>query len=298
MRSRWGGFGNGRKIFRSFFKVFQNQEYKNIDIEVPKKPADFNYTTSQGIWKLDATTLFRGDLPSPPGLPLLVGYATASSANGGAVTINLNNMQIPNGSLSFSNGSVQEGDLIVFAYGAGTQYVSGMDVATAGYTKVFSSALTGNDSYDCVGNIAYKVATASDTSVSSTSVTGTNVFYASSVGAVMVFRISNGIGTFNISNPMSSTRSNSAIPPVPSISSPTGNIAIAFAVSGHVYGAINMASTSFDQFISKGQNDTRDGTIGLGYKSLTSGQSFSPSISINSNTSNSSLAGIFELTII
>lgn len=297
MRSRWGGFGNGRKLFRNFFKVFQNEEYKNMEIEAPKKPADFNYTTSQGIWNLDATTLFRGDLPST-GLPLLVGYATASSANGGAVTINLNNLQVPTDSLSFSNGNVQEGDLIVFAYGAGTQYVSSMNVATSGYTEVFSSNLTGNDTYDCVGNIAYKVATAADTSVSSTSVTGRNTFYAASVGAVMVFRISNGNGTFNIFNSRSSTRSNSAIPPVPSIPSTTGNIAIAFGVSAHVYGTISMSSASFDRFISKGQNDTRDGTIGLGYKFLTPGQSFSPSMSITSNSNSSAVAGIFELTII
>jgi hypothetical protein len=253
-----------------------------------------------GIWNLES--VYESVLANPgvsgelPKTPQLIGYTNGSASNGGAVTLDLTNLIVPASSSDFSNGTVQEGDLIVFAYGAGTRYVSSMNVSTSGYTNVFGS-ITGNDTFDCVGGIAYKVATASDTSVSTTSVTGTSRSYASSLAAAFVIRSSTGSGTFSLENSQSSSKVNGTIPTIPSLTSASDSFALAFAVSGHALGSVTMTGTGFSNFTSRGQNDSRDGTIGMGYTLLNAGDTFSPSVSMTTNIYSSAVAGTVEFTL-
>lgn len=213
-----------------------------------------------------------------------VGYASATGINGSEISIPLNSLT---GGIATSPS---EGDIVIVAYGAGsynTAYpTSSRTVNTSGYADIFSDMLStvGSGSTAHIGNVSYKIMGVSpDSSVTISSVSGGTTSYMAGAGQAWVFRSS---GEFSIGGNIISDTSTSLTPASQTIekftnSVFTNSVFLSFIFGGHSRGATEVwSSASFDNFYSVGANDTRDFSLGVGYKSPTSFSSFTPSFSL------------------
>lgn len=245
---------------------------------------DFDYTTAKGIWTLRSTAQF----PKKKSLPIsFVGYATATHVNGSSFSIPLNSLT---GGIATSPTA---GDIVIVSYGASsytTAYPSSSrSVSTSDYLEIFSNMLStvGSSSYAHIGNVAYKIMGVSpDSSVTISAVSGGTTSYMAGAGQAWVFRSS---GEFSIGGNIISDTSTSLAPASQTIETFPNSLVLSFIFGGHSRGANEVwSSVSFDNFYSLGANDTRDFSLGVGYKnSPTSYSSFVPSFSLVTTDSTS-----------
>lgn len=274
MFSRWGGFRKGLQQYKNWWGELKTS---SAPASAPTSPTNFDYTTAQGIWNLNSTVQFS----KKKSLPIsFVGYASAVHANGTSFSISLSSLT---GGIATSPSA---GDIVIVSYGASsynTEYpTSSRSVSTSGYTDIFSNMLStiGTSSFAHIGNVAYKVMPASpDTSVTISAVTGGTTSYMAGVGQAWVFR---SAGTFSIGDNTVTDTSTSLTPASQTINSIPNSIVMGFLFGGHGAGSSAIwSSSSFDTFYSRGSNDTRDFSLGVGYKvSPVSYSSFTPSFSL------------------
>lgn len=274
MFSRWGGFRKGRQRYRNWWDELKAPSAPST---APTSPTEFDYTTAQGIWNLDSTVQFS----KKKSLPItFVGYASAIHSNGSSFSISLSSLT---GGIATSPSA---GDIVIVSYGAGsynTEYpTSSRSVSTSGYTDIFDSMLStiGTSTYAHIANVAYKVMEASpDASVTVSAVTGGTTAYMAGVGQAWVFRSS---GTFSIGDNIVTDTSTSLTPASQTIGTLPNSVVLSFLFGGHGLSTSAVwSSSSFDTFYSVGANDTRDFSLGVGYKeSPISYSSFTPSFSL------------------
>jgi hypothetical protein len=224
--------------------------------------------------------------------PVYVGGKTVGRLGGTAT------LSIPLTDLSGGIGSAPAvGDVVVVAYaiGSNTQVPSGeFGIETFNYTRL--AVLFRSDTNDINLDVSYKVmgdgffgpgTTDADTAVI---VSGTdNSAYAGAI-AIHVWRGVDPLTPMDVTA-TTATLGNSRIPNPPAITTATANaVVLAIGAAGHTGGSLAFTS-SLDNFISRGANDTYDATVGIGSITTTTPGTVDPAaFSIATSTTDAAAA--------
>lgn len=202
---------------------------------------------------------YNGDFPftGTTTFPTFVGYASATTGNGGNVTIDLTSLA------GGSDTSPSENDLVIVS--AACEAISYPSISTSGYTALTSTYA--NDSYDVRATTRYKVMGATpDTSIS---VTGSGDANGATAAMAFVFR---GIDTTTpINNHFyKHNQLNSVIPSFNNVTSGATSpklIVCPFQSAHTIATSIEFTDVGgyFNDFHYITGNDSGDITVGMGY---------------------------------
>jgi hypothetical protein len=201
----------------------------------------------------------------------LVGYTTHTVKGS-----NINNISLT-GLIGGIASQPAEDDFVLAFYACGLNgaSVSPLNFSTGGYTTVAN--LFANDTIDAALLVGYKfMSSTPDTSVVfSASGTGYTSGEDPRCGIVYVFRGVNKTTPMDVAA-TTDTRIDTVLANPPSITPVTsGALILACGAGGHRRGVATYSSSDLDNFISVGEDDFNDCTIGAGQKKWTGG-SFNP----------------------
>ena len=180
-KSRWGGFRKGRLRYTDNWDLLKTQSAPET---APTSPAEFDYTTAQGIWTLNSTVQFR---KGNAGVSEYTFIASSTSTDSANITIPV---------------TAQAGDIAILFDSTAT----GATATPSGWTSIYQQDAVFETS------VSYKILQNGE---SGTTITGqTNTTY--SLKTMVVFRPSTSITTITPSS-VSASGETSATPAQQSI---------------------------------------------------------------------------------
>lgn len=174
-------------------------------------------------------------------------------------------MDLTTGLTGGLRSSVQAGDFILAFYANSQTVVQAYNINSTGYTATFTGTIRGNDTNDANMVSHYKIATASDTSIS---YQGSGTLTEAAVMAVYVF---SGVSSLDVAT-TTATSNNSGLANPPAITPvSTGAWVVACGAFGNLSATATMNHPTLSNVASLTSDDSTDITIGVGTTTWTSG---------------------------
>lgn len=207
--------------------------------------------------------------------PIPIEFVGATITGRTGINVGTYPIQLDSGLTGGSRSSVQQGDLVIAVHAIG---INGSfnptirDPSSNNYTQIHYENTAGL--YDVVLKVAYKFMGSTPDTQTVFGNSGNSQFPFSY--AVYVFSGVDQTTPLDVTVTTSSSAA-TAIPDPPSITPVTGGAYIvAVAAAGHVAGTITFTNSDLTDFVTNGQNDSYDVTLGIGHKPDWTSGAFDP----------------------